>query len=114
METKIEMKEPTAPVSTCNTSEVKMKKSPPLRGGGACRDHCKTFCFIGVFITIGVIVATVGVIVHSNNESNFHARNAWIAGAVIVILGILCCLLAICQAFQDSCDYCCDCHLGFS
>ncbi len=112
--------EPTEIVPASNASEARLKKCSPLRGGGSCGEYCYAIViiiilivvgFIIILIVVGFIILAVGGAAYSNNNNNTAARDAVYAGAAILALGILCCLDAICQACQDSCDFCCDCRL---
>ncbi len=104
--------EPTEIVPASNASEARLKKFSALRGGGSCREHCYVIVIVIIIIVVGFIILGAGGAAYSINNNNTAARNAAFAGAAILALGILCCLAAICQACQDSCDFCCDCHLS--
>jgi hypothetical protein len=89
-----------------------VEKFPSLRGGGYCAEGCWVIVLIIIVFVIGFILISVGGAVYYNDINNTAGRNALIAGSVFLALSILCCLAAICRACQDSCEFCCDCHLG--
>ena len=98
-------------VSSNNTSVVRLKKLPQLRGGGSCSDNCPTIiCFL-VCMVIGFIIFAAAGGVYINNNSNVVALNVTIAGAVILALGILICVGFMCKMCGDSTDRHCGCHL---
>ncbi|CAF4048093.1 unnamed protein product, partial [Adineta steineri] len=97
--------------STSNVSEVQVKKFPRLRGGGYCHSACCAIVVITILIVIGLIILSAAGYFYNNDNNNTNARNAVIAGGVILAVDILGCFGAICQACQDSCDFCCKCHL---
>ncbi|CAF0777893.1 unnamed protein product [Adineta ricciae] len=112
MDVRVEIQESIKSVQTNNASELKPRTAPPLRGGGSCSENWWVFVIAIVVIIIGFIIMSVGSVYYTNNEKNIDARNALIAGSVILLVGIICCLGAICQACQDACDKCCGCHLS--
>ena len=65
-----------------------MKKFTPLRGGGYCRDACWAIVLITVLLVIGFVILSAGGAVYSNDNNNTAARNATIAGAIILALGL--------------------------
>ncbi len=103
--------EPIKIVPASNPSEARLKKCSLLRGGGSCGGYCYAICIIIIILVVGFIIFAAGTAAYTNNYNNTAAYYALIVGSIILGIGILCCLAAICQACQDSCDFCCDCHL---
>jgi hypothetical protein len=87
-----------------------MKKFPPLRGGGYCRDAWWAIVIITIFIIVGFVILAAAGAVYNNDNNDTTARQAIYAGAVILACGILCCISAICDACTHCTDHCCGCH----